>query len=140
MKAGVLVTGTEVVDGSISDENGPWLSIELDRLGLRTENIVSCRDDKQSIIDSLSFLENIGCDLVVTSGGLGPTADDVTALAVSEFCETELRYDERLKNRIVEKVSPFVRKANLDRQVQHLDLRSSEGLARSWSCRDLPES
>ncbi len=114
MNAGVLVTGTEVVDGSITDENGPWLSIQLDRLGIRTESIVSCRDDKQTIIESLSFLESTGCDLVVTSGGLGPTADDVTAQAVSEFCETELRYDEDLKNRIVEKVRPFVKKANLD--------------------------
>ncbi len=114
MKAGVLVTGTEVVDGSINDENGPWLSIQLNRLGLRTGSIVSCRDDKQSIIESLGFFENSGCDLVITSGGLGPTADDVTAQAVAEFCDTELLYDEELKNRIVEKVRPFIKKANLD--------------------------
>ncbi len=114
MKAGVLVTGTEVVDGSVADENGPWLSIQLERLGVRTEHILLCRDDKTRIIDSLRYLCDTGSDLVITSGGLGPTADDVTAEAVADFCGSELLYDEELKNSIIERVRPFVKKANLD--------------------------
>lgn len=110
----MLVTGTEVIDGTVADQNGPWVSAQLDELGIRTEYIVSCRDDRQKIVECLGFLVNSGIDLVVTTGGLGPTADDITAEAVAEFCKLELEYDRQLKDEIVERVRPFVKKANLD--------------------------
>ena len=98
VRAGVVVTGTEVLSGIISDRNGPWLSERLRELGVELAHIVIAGDRPEDLRSALEFMR--GCDLIVTSGGLGPTADDLTAAVVAEFAGLELELDEALEERI----------------------------------------
>jgi nicotinamide-nucleotide amidase len=98
VRAGILITGTEVLSGIISDRNGPWLSERLREHGIDVAEIVVVGDRREDMLDALRFMR--GFVLVVTSGGLGPTADDLTAEVVAEFAGRELLLDEALEERI----------------------------------------
>jgi len=99
-RAGVIVTGTEVLTGVIADRNGPWLSARLTELGIDHANTVIVGDRPSDIAAALEFLRAQGMDLIVTTGGLGPTADDLTAEMVGRFQERPLALDEELERRI----------------------------------------
>ena len=79
IRAGIVVTGTEVLTGRISDSNGPWVSERLAELGVEVAHIVIVADRPDDLEATLRFMEAEGMDLIVTTGGLGPTADDLTA-------------------------------------------------------------
>jgi nicotinamide-nucleotide amidase len=98
LRAGIVVTGTEVLSGIIADKNGPWLSERLRELGVQLTHTVVVADRPEDVRSALEFLS--GCDLVITSGGLGPTADDLTAQVVADFAGREMRLDEALEERI----------------------------------------
>ena len=83
VRAGIVVTGTEVLTGRVRDLNGPWLADRLLELGVELAHITICGDRPEDIESQLNFLAGQGVDLIVTSGGLGPTADDMT-VAVGE--------------------------------------------------------
>ncbi len=99
-RAGIVVTGTEVLTGRVQDRNGPWLADRLLELGVELAHITICGDRPGDIAAQLRFLAGEGVDLIVTSGGLGPTADDMTVAVVSEFCGRELILDESLEEKI----------------------------------------
>ena len=71
-RAGIVVTGTEVLTGRVRDRNGPWLSDRLAELGVELAHITICGDRPEDIEAQLRFLADQGVDLIVTSGGLGP--------------------------------------------------------------------
>jgi nicotinamide-nucleotide amidase len=100
MRAGVVVTGTEVLSGIVPDRNGPWLSERLRERGVQLAHIVVVGDRADDLHAALRFLAAEGIDLVITTGGLGPTADDLTAEVVARFAERPLRLDEALEQRI----------------------------------------
>ena len=79
VRAGILVTGTEVITARITDRNGPWISQRLGELGVEVAHILTVGDRPEDLEGGLRFMAGEGCDLIVTSGGLGPTADDLTA-------------------------------------------------------------
>src|SRR3954464_2705412 len=100
VRAGVVVTGTEVLTGRISDRNGPWIAERLGELGVEVSPIVCVGDRAPDLRAALAFLADLGVQLIVTSGGLGPTADDMTAEVVAEFSGRPLALDEALEERI----------------------------------------
>jgi nicotinamide-nucleotide amidase len=101
-RAGIVVTGTEVLTGRVADLNGPWLADRLLELGVELAHITICGDRAADIEAQLRFMADQGVDLIVTSGGLGPTADDMTVAAVARFCGRELTLDVELENKIAE--------------------------------------
>jgi nicotinamide-nucleotide amidase len=101
-RAGIVVTGTEVLTGRVSDRNGPWLSDRLRELGVDLAQITIVGDRPDDMLAALRWHASLGVDLVVTSGGLGPTADDLTAAVVGEFCGREMELDPELESRIAE--------------------------------------
>ena len=101
-RAGIVVTGTEVLTGRVQDRNGPWLADQLLELGVELAHITICGDRPRDIAAQLRFLAAEGVDLILTSGGLGPTADDLTVATVAEFCGRELVLDAALEERIAE--------------------------------------
>jgi nicotinamide-nucleotide amidase len=115
VRAGILVTGTEVLTGIISDRNGPWLSERLREIGVEAAVIQIVGDRREDLLAGLRFMASEGLALIVTSGGLGPTADDLTAEVVGRFCGREMVLDERLEERIAEILRPLMsRWPNLD--------------------------
>jgi nicotinamide-nucleotide amidase len=109
-RAGIVVTGTEVLTGRVRDRNGPWLSDRLLELGVELAHITICGDRPQDIEAQLQFMAQQGVDLIVTSGGLGPTADDLTVEVVARFSGRELRLDEALEERIAEILRPLMKR------------------------------
>ena len=108
VRAGILVTGTEVLTGIITDRNGPWLSERLVELGVDAAMIQIVGDRPDDLMNALRFMAASGMALVVTSGGLGPTADDLTAEIVGEFCGREMVLDEELEAKIAEILRPLM--------------------------------
>ncbi|MDR3660963.1 MAG: competence/damage-inducible protein A [Mycobacterium sp.] len=108
VRAGIVVTGTEVLTGRVQDLNGPWLADRLLELGVELAHITICGDRPEDIEAQLNFLAAQGVDLIVTSGGLGPTADDLTVAVVTRFCGRELVLDEALEERIAEILRSFM--------------------------------
>lgn len=114
IRAGIVVTGTEVLTARIVDRNGPWLSERLRELGFDVVHITICRDRPEDIRAQLDFMHAQGIELVCTTGGLGPTADDLTATIVGEFCEREMYLDEPTLEKIREIIANFTRRMNWD--------------------------
>jgi nicotinamide-nucleotide amidase len=99
-RAGIVVTGTEVLTGRVQDRNGPWLADRLLELGVELAHITICGDRSQDIEAQLRFLASEGVDLIITSGGLGPTADDITVATVARFCGRDVVLDAELEQTI----------------------------------------
>lgn len=99
-RAAIVVTGTEVLDGRVSDRNGPWLAERLRGLGVELAHITIVGDRPQDMLAALGWCASLGVSLIVTSGGLGPTADDLTATVVGGFCGREMVLDAALEERI----------------------------------------
>jgi nicotinamide-nucleotide amidase len=116
VRAGIVITGTEVLSGIISDRNGPWLSERLRELGVELAHILIVGDRREDMAAALRFLGSERVGLIVTSGGLGPTADDLTTAVVAEFAGRELVLDEALEQRIAAIVAPLAERwPNVDR-------------------------
>ncbi|HEV3318214.1 MAG TPA: competence/damage-inducible protein A [Solirubrobacteraceae bacterium] len=114
-RAGIVVTGTEVLEGRVRDRNGPWLAERLRELGVDLAYVTIVGDRPQDMGQALRFMAEQGVDLVLTSGGLGPTADDLTAEIVAGFHGRAMALDEALADRIEAIVSPLLkRRPNLD--------------------------
>lgn len=114
VRAGIIVTGTEVLTGTISDRNGPWISERLGELGVEVAHIHCVGDRRGDLLAALRFLAGQEMELVFTTGGLGPTADDLTAEVVAEFAQRPLRLDPRLEERIGEIIAGFARRMRFD--------------------------
>jgi nicotinamide-nucleotide amidase len=100
VRAAILVTGTEVLSGIIADRNGPWLSAQLREHGIQLAHIDVVGDRPEDLRAALEFFARAGIELIITSGGLGPTADDLTAEVVADFAGRPLALDAELEARI----------------------------------------
>src|SRR5947209_13631866 len=109
-RAGILITGTEVLTGIISDRNGPWLSERLREVGVDPAMIEIVGDRAEDLLAALRHMASEGMALIVTSGGLGPTADDLTAEIVGRFTDREMVLDSELEERIARILRPLMRR------------------------------
>jgi nicotinamide-nucleotide amidase len=116
VRAGIVVTGTEVLTGRISDRNGPWLSEQLAELGVDVAHILVVGDRPDDLEAALRFMAAEGMDLIVTSGGLGPTADDLTAEVVARFAGRELVLDDEVEEKIATILRNFARSFTFDEE------------------------
>ncbi|MGQ0779170.1 MAG: competence/damage-inducible protein A [Pseudonocardiales bacterium] len=107
VRAGIVVTGTELLSGKITDRNGPWLAQRLGELGVEVAHLLCVGDRAEDLGAALHFLADQGVDLIVTSGGLGPTADDLTVEVIADFAGLELELDEAMEARIATILAGF---------------------------------
>ncbi len=116
IRAGIVVTGTEVITGRIQDGNGPWVSERLAERGVEVAHIHVVADRPGDLEATLRFMAEEGMDLIVTTGGLGPTADDLTAEVVARFAGRDLVLDEGMEAKIAEILSRFAQRFKLDQE------------------------
>jgi nicotinamide-nucleotide amidase len=114
VKAGILVTGTEVLTAVIRDENGPWLSERFLDLGIELVEIMVVADRPADLLAGLEHMRDAGIDLIVTTGGLGPTADDLTAEVVAEFTGRRLQLDKAMEDRIAAILARYAATTSID--------------------------
>ena len=109
-RAGIVVTGTELLTGRVQDRNGPWLSDRLRELGVDLAHITICGDRPEDMEAQLRFMAAQGLDLILTSGGLGPTADDLTTEVVAGFVGRPLFLDADLERQIADILRPLIKR------------------------------
>ncbi|HEU4706690.1 MAG TPA: competence/damage-inducible protein A [Solirubrobacterales bacterium] len=114
IRAGIVVTGTEVLTGRIADANGPWISERLAERGVEVAHILVVGDRQGDLEAALRFMAAEGMNLIVTSGGLGPTADDLTAEIVAGFAGRPLALDEEMEEKIAAILRGFAQRFRLD--------------------------
>lgn len=93
MRAAIISTGDELVGGQLVDSNAAWLSVELNACGVTVGEHVSLGDDKESLARTLSRLAG-EYEIICATGGLGPTADDLTRFAVAELLAVDLELNQ----------------------------------------------
>jgi nicotinamide-nucleotide amidase len=108
MSAAVLSIGTEITRGEITNTNASFLAEELTRLGFDVTEIVSVADDREAIV---AVLRRLGAahSVIVSTGGLGPTTDDITSECVASLLGVPLERDEASLEAIRERMSRFGR-------------------------------
>ncbi len=89
LNAGLLFVGDELTSGKVSDKNLPYLAPKLKNLGFNIESVIYCRDNIESIKNSIKTLLR-SCHVIIISGGLGPTRDDLTREAFASFFNLDL--------------------------------------------------
>jgi nicotinamide-nucleotide amidase len=114
VRGGIIVTGTEVLTGRISDRNGPWVSEHLEERGVDVAHIMTVGDRPEDLEAALRFLASEGMGLIVTTGGLGPTADDLTAETVGRFAGREMVLDAGMEEKIAAILRSFARRLRFD--------------------------
>lgn len=93
VKAEVITIGDEILFGQITDTNTQWISTELTNIGIRTTRKSSVGDDQQAILAILREAES-RADVILITGGLGPTKDDITKKTLCKYFDTELYINE----------------------------------------------
>jgi nicotinamide-nucleotide amidase len=89
MKAAIVTIGDEILIGQIIDTNSGYMAKALDRIGVQTHEMLSISDDKNHILHTFASLQN-KVDIVLITGGLGPTKDDITKKTFCEYFDDEL--------------------------------------------------
>jgi nicotinamide-nucleotide amidase len=87
--ADIITIGDEILYGQITDTNSQWISAELDKIGIRTKRKSSVSDKENEILEILKEAENRS-DIILLTGGLGPTNDDITKKTLAKYFNCEL--------------------------------------------------
>ncbi|SOS48528.1 CinA-like protein [Tenacibaculum dicentrarchi] len=95
MNAEIITIGDEILIGQIVDTNSQWIGQELNKIGVSVYQISSIQDEKQHILNALKEAES-RADIVIITGGLGPTKDDITKKTIAEYFNDDkvIVYDE----------------------------------------------
>ncbi len=93
MRAEIITIGDEILIGQIVDTNSAWMAQKLNLAGIRVKQISSVSDDRQHILNALNEAKS-RADLILITGGLGPTKDDITKNTLAEYFKTGFRSDQ----------------------------------------------
>lgn len=106
MKTAIITIGDEILIGQIVDTNSSWMADKLTNEGFEVLVKIAIGDDAQQIKDTITeIFRNV--DVIITTGGLGPTKDDITKKTLCEYFDTELVFDESVLENIQNVVSNF---------------------------------
>lgn len=106
MQAEIITIGDEILIGQIVDTNSAWMSKELNEIGVSINRITSISDTKDAIISSIEEAMS-RVDLILMTGGLGPTNDDITKKTLSDYFDCKLVQDEDLYAKIEERLARY---------------------------------
>ena len=109
MKATIVTIGDEILIGQIVDTNSGYIAKALDKIGIQTHEMLSISDDKQHILDTFAKLQN-QVDLVIITGGLGPTKDDITKKTFCDYFEDVLVEDQAVLAHVTEIIENFYKR------------------------------
>ena len=101
MKSAIITIGDEILIGQIVDTNSAFIAKSLDSIGVQTHEMISISDNKKHILDTFAKYQN-KVDIVLITGGLGPTKDDITKKTFCDYFEDELIIDQKVEKHVVE--------------------------------------
>ncbi len=117
MQAEIITIGDEILIGQIVDTNSAWIGQQLNSIGIRVNQITSISDNEQHIIAALKEAES-RADLILITGGLGPTKDDITKTTLCKYFDTHLIFDEPSFKNIERLYKARGREANDSNRIQ----------------------
>ena len=109
MKATIVTIGDEILIGQIVDTNSGFIAKSLDKIGVEINEMISISDNKKHILDTFSALQN-KVDLVIITGGLGPTKDDITKKTFCEYFDDELIVDQKVLAHVTQLIEGFYKR------------------------------
>lgn len=109
MQAEIITIGDEILIGQIIDTNSAYISKELNNIGISVYQITSVQDDKPHILKSLEEAEN-NADIVILTGGLGPTKDDITKTTIADYFNDQLVEDQAVLENIREMWKKYLKR------------------------------
>lgn len=109
MKATIVTIGDEILIGQIVDTNSGYIAKALDKIGVQSTEMLSISDDKQHILSTFASLQN-KVDLVIITGGLGPTKDDITKHTFCEYFEDVLVVNQAVLDHVTEIIEGFYKR------------------------------
>lgn len=109
MKASIITIGDEILIGQIVDTNSGFIAKSLDRSGVEIHEMISISDNKQHILDTFEKLQN-KVDLVIITGGLGPTKDDITKKTFCDYFDDELVVNEDVLKHVTQIIEGFYKR------------------------------
>jgi len=109
MKAAIVTIGDEILIGQIVDTNSGFIAKALDKIGVEVYEMLSISDSKEHILNTFSSLQNT-VDLVIITGGLGPTKDDVTKKTFCDYFDDELVVDTAVLAHVTELIEGFYKR------------------------------
>lgn len=99
MQAEIITIGDEILIGQILDSNSKWIAEELNKIGVSVYQITSIQDDREHILKAVKEAQ-YNCDVVIVTGGLGPTKDDITKLTLVDYFNDELIFNNEISSHI----------------------------------------
>jgi nicotinamide-nucleotide amidase len=108
MKAEIITIGDELLIGQVVDTNSAWMAHELNKQGIKVHQITSVSDEEQHILDALKEASE-RVELILMTGGLGPTKDDITKYTLCRYFNTELVFDQVTYDNLVRVFKRFGR-------------------------------
>jgi nicotinamide-nucleotide amidase len=109
MKATIVTIGDEILIGQIVDTNSGFIAKSLDRIGVEIVEMISISDDKKHILDTFTKLQN-NVDIVIITGGLGPTKDDVTKKTFCDYFNDELVVNPEVLAHVTQLIEGFYKR------------------------------
>ena len=109
MKAAIVTIGDEILIGQITDTNSGYIAKSLDKIGIRTHEMLSISDDKNHILNTFTVLQD-KVDIVLITGGLGPTKDDITKKTFCEYFDDHLISNEKVLAHVTEIIEGFFKR------------------------------
>jgi nicotinamide-nucleotide amidase len=109
MKATIVTIGDEILIGQIVDTNSGFIAKSLDKIGVEISEMISISDDKKHILDTFAALQN-KVDLVIITGGLGPTKDDITKKTFCDYFDDELVVDQKVLAHVTQLIEGFYKR------------------------------
>ncbi|AGC77375.1 nicotinamide-nucleotide amidase [Nonlabens dokdonensis] len=113
MKATIITIGDEILIGQIVDTNSAWMAQELNKIGVHVFEIITINDDKDHILSAFAKAESQS-DIVLITGGLGPTKDDVTKATICEYFDDELVLDQQVLEHVTQLFAKYVKDPMVD--------------------------
>jgi len=109
MKASIITIGDEILIGQIVDTNSAFIAKSLDRIGVEIHEMISISDNKQHILETFSKFQNT-VDLVIITGGLGPTKDDITKKTFCDYFNDKLVVNEDVLKHVTQLIEGFYKR------------------------------
>jgi nicotinamide-nucleotide amidase len=109
MKAAIITIGDEILIGQIVDTNSAFIAKSLDRIGVEIHEMISISDSKQHILDTFAKFQNT-VDLVIITGGLGPTKDDITKKTFCDYFEDVLVVNDEVLQHVTKLIEGFYKR------------------------------
>lgn len=108
MKATIITIGDEILIGQIVDTNSAWMAQELNKIGVHVYEIISISDDREHILSAFAKAESQS-DIVLITGGLGPTKDDITKSTICEYLNDELVLNQEVLDHVTQLFAKYIK-------------------------------